>query len=100
MDQQQLQCLTQYMDISNVLLEIGIALEKARYMQGELTDEYFSKPSIRTNQDAQNWLIADYDRYGVFADIVEDNLRVIEKKLIEVRQMVSVLTSGERKEED
>ena len=89
---------SRYLDILNVLLEIDIALKKASYMHEELTGEYFSKPNILKDREMQMWIIADYNRNGVFAEIVEDNIRTIEKKLKEVRGMVNTFVSEGRKE--
>lgn len=81
---------SQLWDISSTLAEIEIALEKARYIQQEVVHDYFGKINIRDDKDTQQIVIWDYNRYDIFSQIVEDNLKVISDKLCELDEMVSV----------
>lgn len=81
---------SQLWDISSTLVELEIALEKARYIQQEVVHDYFGKINIRNDKDTQQIVIWEYNRYDVFSQIVEDNLKVIADKLCELDQMVSV----------
>lgn len=81
---------SQLWDISSTLVEIEIALEKARYIQQEVVHDYFGKINIRDDKDTQQIVIWDYSRYDIFSQIVEDNLKLISDKLCELDEMVSV----------
>lgn len=81
---------SQLSDISSTLVEIEIALQKARYIQQEVVHDYFGKINIRDDKDTQHIIIWDYNRYDIFSQIVGDNLKVISDKLYELDEMVSV----------
>ncbi|MEB2299435.1 hypothetical protein LAV72_07335 [Lysinibacillus xylanilyticus] len=88
---------SQLWDISSILIEMEIALEKASYIQQEVVSEYFGKLNISNDKETQQYVIWDYDRYDVFSQIVVDNLNVISNKLAELDQIVSVSMDAAKK---
>lgn len=60
--------------IDELLVKMELALEKASYMQSELTDGFFGKPNHLKDKEVQTSIIWDYNRHGIFAEIVEDNI--------------------------
>ncbi|MFJ7954513.1 hypothetical protein ACIQZG_23720 [Lysinibacillus sp. NPDC096418] len=84
--QQQTQHLTNYNQISDLVIDVSIALEKARLVQQELIENYFGKWQPKEKKDDIYYAAYEFDRYGVFARIAEDNLWAIEKKLTELNE--------------
>ena len=73
------------LDIYNVeelLSKMENALEKANYMQSELTDNFFGKYNHLNDKEIQTAIIWEYNRHGVFAEIVEDNITTAKEALV------------------
>lgn len=86
--QQQTQHITNYNRITDMILDISIALEKAQLMQNELNDGYFAKWEPTKKKEEVYYVAYDYDRYGVIARIGEDYIFEMKKKIEELTEMV------------
>ncbi|MCS5503367.1 hypothetical protein NY607_19855 [Lysinibacillus sp. A4] len=89
--QQHSQHLTNYNLITDMVLDISIALEKAQLMQNELNDGYFAKWEPIKKKEEIYYVAWDYDRYGVIARIGEDYLYEIKKKIEELEKNIKAL---------
>lgn len=73
-------------EISDMALEMEIALEKALYMSEEVIERYFSKSNIHSDKESQLYIIHEYQRNEVFSRIAVDNIREMKKKLGELQE--------------
>lgn len=86
--QQQIQHITNYNRITDAVLDISIALEKAQLMQNELNDGYFAKWQPTKKKEEVYYVAYDYDHYGVIARIGEDYIFEMKKKIEELTEMI------------
>lgn len=96
--QQHSQHLTNYNQISDLVFDVSIALEKARLVQQELIENYFGKWQPKEKKDDIYYAAYEFVRYGVFARIAEDNLWAIEKKLTELNEKLKKCESFTKNE--
>lgn len=85
------QHLTNFNRITDVVLDISIALEKVQLMQNELNDGYFAKWEPTKKKEEIYYVAWDYDRYGVIARIGEDYIYEMKRKIEELEKIVKVL---------
>ncbi|WP_153062793.1 hypothetical protein [Lysinibacillus parviboronicapiens] len=96
--EQNSQHLTNYFAIGDLVAEVSIALEKARITQQELIDGYFSKWQPTKKKDDLYLAAHDFERYDVFARIVEDYMFEITKKVTELEGKLKAYESFSKNE--
>lgn len=75
--------------LEDLALQIESSLTKARFVQQEVTQNFFDKWQPMKEAEHRFYVAHEYERYGTFSNIVEENLYSIEKSLEELRSLIS-----------
>lgn len=79
----------QLFKLEDLALQIESSLTKARFVQQEVTQNFFDKWQPMKEADHRLYVAHEYERYGTFSNIVEENLYSIEKSLEELKNLIS-----------
>lgn len=74
--------------VNDSISDIEVALTKAFVIQQKVAEDYFGKANIE-NEREKIELIKGYEYYGVFAEIVSDNLSNIRALLEDLRKKIN-----------
>lgn len=79
----------QLFKLEDLALQIESSLTKARFVQQEVTQNFFDKWQPTKEADHRLYVAYEYERYGTFSNIVEENLHSMEKSLGELKNLIS-----------
>lgn len=66
--------------ISDGLLEIELDLEKAQFLLGDITQEYFDEYEPRT-ETGRDCIALDFNRYGAYSNIALDYVAKVSESI-------------------
>lgn len=79
----------QLFKLEDLALQIESSLTKARFVQQEVTQNFFDKWQPMKEADHRLYVAHEHERYGTFSNIVEENLYSMVKNLEELRSLIS-----------
>lgn len=73
-------------EVQNVLFDLETAIKKANYCQQEVCEDFFGK--ILSKSDTDVMPLEEFERFGTFANITQDNIIIMERALEKLQNLL------------